>query len=65
MDKQEVVEIMTTFVHEVSIQKAKDTGATAYQSLEGIEAETIKNSIKETCANLYDVMDAQGLIVKP
>lgn len=65
MDKQEAVEIMATFVHERSIQKAKDMGPTAYQSLEAVQEEAVKDSFRETCAKLYDAMDAQGLIVKP
>jgi len=65
MDKQEAVEIMATFVHNNNIEKVKAKGIFDEQKIQELSGEQAKESFRQTLEKLYDVMDAQGLIVKP
>jgi hypothetical protein len=49
MNKETAVESMATFVHQNNLNKIKDGS---------------KQSYIETCTDLYDYMDSEGLIVK-
>jgi hypothetical protein len=65
MNKQEAVEIMATFIHNNNIEKVKAKGILDEQKIQEISGEKAKESFRETLSKLYDVMDEQGLIVKP
>ena len=62
MNKQEVVELMATYVQKENLEKVVNLGDKQRASI--VSSEKMKDSFRVTCSNLYDVMDEQGLIVK-
>jgi hypothetical protein len=65
MNKEEAVEVMAIFLHSENIGKAISTGRLDPERFEVIKSEEMKDAFRVTCGALYDLMDEQGLIVKP
>ena len=65
MNKEEAIEVMAQFLFDRNIRRTDAIPEITDESRQRIRSQEMMETYIDACDDLYDDMDAKGLIVKP